>query len=168
MTPRPVPTLIVFLLGALAAMALGFGVYTVPNHGGPAYGDLQDLLQHALGDREPLLPGPPRTLPVQSLGADSGPSTPDWPPSPQRDSVVAAWLAGAVAADSAAMRSWLGPAVLATSSARGDTVRTVLWRVTLHHGCPLLSRLDATSVGRASGNTRFVSLVSTCPRRAPR
>jgi hypothetical protein len=168
MTPRPVPTLIVFLLGALAAMALGFGVYTVPNHGGPAYGDLQDLLQRALGDPEPALPGPPRGLPVQPPGADSEAARPDWPPSPERDSVVAAWLAGAVAADPAAMRAWLGPAVLATSSTRGDTVRTVLWRMTLHHGCPLLSRLDATSVGRASGSTRFVSLASNCPRFALR
>jgi hypothetical protein len=168
MTPRPLLILIVFILGALAATALGFGVYTVPNHGGPAYGELQDVLQHALGDTEPSLPGPPRTLPVEPLGADSGAAARDWPPSPATDSAPATWLAGAVAASPAAIRAWLGPAVLATSSTRGDTVRTVLWRLTLERGCPLMSRFEATSVGRAERTTRFIALASNCPAPRPR
>ena len=164
MTPRRTPTLVAFTLAAGAGMVLLFGMYTTPNHAGPAYGDLESLLERALGDVPPPLPGPPRGLPVEPADGDSTRGAPDWPPTPGRDSVAAAWLAAAVAADRDAVRAWLGPAVLATSSASGDTVRTVLWRVTLHRGCPFVSRLEAVSVGRASRTTRFVSLGSNCPR----
>jgi hypothetical protein len=165
MTPRRIPTLITFALAAGVATVFFFGMYTTPNHGGPAYGDLEILLERALGDSATPLPGPPRGLPVQSLGADSGPAGTDWPPSPESDSAPAAWLAAAVAADRDAIRAWLGPAVLATSTTVGDTVRTVLWRLSLHRGCPFVSRLDATSVGRAtrSTRTRFIDLGSSCP-----
>jgi hypothetical protein len=168
MTPRRVPSLAAFALAATVAIAFGFGMYTRPNHGGPAYGELEDLLEHGLGDSAPPLPGPPRTLPVQVLGGDAGASRPDWPPSPGSDPGVTDGLAGAIAADRDAVRAWLGPAVLATSNTVGDTVRTVLWRLTLHRGCPPVSRLQATSVGRATGATRFVSLTSDCPRFASR
>jgi hypothetical protein len=168
MTPRRLPTIVAFGITAAVAIAFGFGMYTTPNHGGPAYGDLEDLLQRALGDSVPPLPGPPRALPVQPLGADSGAAGHDWPPRPESDPETSAWLAAAIAGDPAAIRAWLGPAVLATSSAEGDTVRTVLWRVTLRRGCPLVSRFWATSIGRTERSTRFVSLSSDCPRLAPR
>ena len=141
MTPRRIPTLIAVALAAGVGMVFLFGMYTTPNHAGPAYGDLEDLLARALGDSSPPLPGPPRGLPVEPAGADSGAGTPDWPPSPGSDPAAAEWLAAAVAADRDAVRAWLGPAVLATSSAAGDTARTVLWRLTLRRGCPFVSRL---------------------------
>ena len=168
MTPRRVPTLIGITLATAVAMVFLFGMYTVPNHGGPAYGDLADLLERALGDSAAPLPGPPRTLPVQPIGAESGRSPQDWPPRPESDSGPTAWLAGAIAADLAAIRAWLGPAVLSTSSSRGDTVRTVFWRLSLRHGCRLVSRLEATSVGRTTGTTRFIALASNCPGPASR
>jgi len=151
-------------LAAGLVMAFLFGMYTTPNHGGPAYGSLEALLERALGDSPTPLPGPPRKLPVQPLGPDSSPPGSDWPPMPEVDSVPAAWLAAAVAADRDAVRAWLGPAVLATSSTAGDTARTVLWRLTLRPGCPVVSRFEATSVGRASRTTRFTALASSCPR----
>jgi hypothetical protein len=165
MTPRRVPTLIGLSLAAAVAGVFLFGMYTTPNHGGPAYGDLEDLLKAALGVPVPALPGPPRGLAVQPIGDDTGPSAHDWPPHPESDSAPAAWLARAVATDRDAVRAWLGPAVLATSSMEGDTVRTVLWRLSLRRGCPFVSRLDATSVGRAtrSTRTRFIGLDSSCP-----
>ena len=63
LTPRRVPTLIGIALAAGVAIVFLFGMYTTPNHGGPAYGDLKDLLQAALGVAPPALPGPPRGLP---------------------------------------------------------------------------------------------------------
>jgi hypothetical protein len=164
MTARRIPTLVAVTLAAGVGAMFLFGMYTTPNHAGPAYGDLESLLERALGDSPPPLPGPPRGLPVESIGADSGRATADWPPSPESDSAPAEWLAAAVAADRDAIRAWLGPAVLATSSMSGDTVRTVLWRLSLRRGCPFVSRLEAVSVGRATRTTRFVSLASNCPR----
>jgi len=167
MTPRRTPTLVAVALAAAVGMVFLFGMYTTPNHAGPAYGDLEDLLERALGDYPPPLPGPPRGLPVEPAGADSGRRTSDWPPSPASEPAAAAWLAAAVVSDRDAVRAWLGSAVLATSSAAGDTARTVLWRLTLRRGCPFVSRLDAVSVGRTTRTTRFVSLASSCPRVAP-
>jgi len=164
MTLRRIPTLMAVALMAGVAMVFFFGMYTTPNHGGPAYGALESLLDRALGDQPPPLPGPPRKLPVQSLGPDSGPPGSDWPPTPEIDSGPARWLAAAVAADRDAVRAWLGPAVLATSSTAGDTARTILWRLTLRGDCPLVSRFEATAVGRGRRTTRFVSLASSCPR----
>jgi hypothetical protein len=65
--------------------------------------------------------------------------------------------------DSAALREWLGPLVLATATVYGDTVQTTLWRVTLRSGCPLLSRMHATSVGRGTGEDEIVTLSADCP-----
>src|SRR5215470_8103124 len=59
---------------------------------------------------------------------------------------VTAWRAVAVRKDSIAVRQWLGRWVVATGETRGDTVRLTLWRLTLHSGCPLLSKLVATSI----------------------
>src|SRR5262245_31792721 len=59
---------------------------------------------------------------------------------------VTAWRAVAVRKDSIAVRQWLGRWVVATGETRGDTVRLTLWRLTLHPGCPLISKLIATSI----------------------
>jgi hypothetical protein len=79
---------------------------------------------------------------------------------------VSAWRAVAVEKDSIAVRQWLGRWVLATGETRGDTARLTLWRLTLRPGCPLISRLVATSVGAASYEYRRVKVTSTCPEAA--
>jgi len=76
---------------------------------------------------------------------------------------VSSWRAIAVAKDSVAVRQWLGRWVLATGETRGDTVRLTLWRLTLHPGCPLISRLVATTIGVASYEYHRVKVTSTCP-----
>lgn len=76
---------------------------------------------------------------------------------------VSAWRAVAMNKDSIAVRQWLGRWVLATGETRGDTVRLTLWRLTLHPGCPLISKLIATSVGAASYEYRRVNVTSNCP-----
>lgn len=76
---------------------------------------------------------------------------------------VSAWRAVAVDKDSIAVRQWLGRWVLATGETRGDTFRLTLWRLTLRPGCPLISRLVATSIGAASYEYRRVKVTSTCP-----
>jgi hypothetical protein len=56
--------------------------------------------------------------------------------------------------------------VLATATVHGDTVQTTLWRLTLRGGCPLVSRMHATSVGRGMGETEIVALDADCPTMA--
>lgn len=150
----------------LASMAIGLGLttYTFPIHS--AYGDLQDLFARALGDSEPPLPEPPAALaigpltahpPAETARPDSGVTQPPVGAQPR------AWLEEAVARDSAALRGWLGTAVFPTAVVDGDTVRTTLLRITLHHGCPLVSRLEATTVGHVDRHPRIVSLRANCP-----
>ena len=156
------------LAAALAALLLLLGVttYTLPNHGGAGYSDLHDLFARALGDSEPRLPGPPASLRIQILADSAAASPASVSPAaigldssqPQR------WIAQAVHQDSSAIRSWLGAAVLATSTVEGDTAHTTLWRLTLHAGCPLVSRLHATSAGVAVGTARLVRVRGDCPR----
>jgi hypothetical protein len=154
---------LVALLATLLLIGLGLTTYTLPNHAGPAYGDLRDLIGHTLGDRGPPLPGPSGALPITPMdsafaplasGQDAGAAA---PPEPHE------WVARAARLDSAALRDWLGDAVLATATVHGDTVRTTLWRLTLRHTCPLLSRMHAVSIGRTMGDTRIVSLSADCP-----
>jgi hypothetical protein len=155
------PRLLALLLTVLV-IGLVLTTYTLPNHGGGAYWDLHGLISHALGDRKPPLPGPPSVLPVRPVDSTLVP----WPDT-GLDSVdirqPGEWIARAARGDSAALREWLGAAVLATATVHGDTVRTTLWRLTLHHACPLLSRMRATSVGRLRGETRVVALTADCP-----
>jgi hypothetical protein len=106
--------------------------------------------------------------PISALGIAPVPDTARSRDSEPRDTStridpVTAWRAVAVNKDSIAVRQWLGPWVLATGETRGDTVRLTLWRLTLHSGCPLISRLVATSIGAASYQYRRVKVSSTCP-----
>jgi hypothetical protein len=154
---------ILALLATVLLLSIGLTTYTLPNHGGIAYGDLHDLIGRALGDRGPPLPGPPGILPIEGVDSTLTPIH-----TRSTDSVdtgqATEWITHAVARDSAALREWLGPLVLATATVHGDSVQTTLWRVTLRRGCPLLSRMDATSVGRGSGETAIVALSADCPR----
>jgi hypothetical protein len=155
-------------IGVALAVALGFTTYTAPNHAGAAYSDIHDLIALALGDaRQPPLPGPPSTLPIGPLdtfpaGLAPSPSRPAAGPTEPRD-----WIARAVTRDSAALRGWLGGAVVVTAAVQGDTARTTLWRVTLHPGCPLVSRMQAISVGHAQGSPQLAFLTADCPRLTP-
>jgi hypothetical protein len=97
-------------------------------------------------------------LPNTALSRDSEPGD-----TSTRVDPVSAWRTVAVAKDSIAVRQWLGRWVLATGETRGDTVRLTLWRLTLHPGCPLISRLVATTIGAASYEYRRVKVTSTCP-----
>jgi hypothetical protein len=155
----------VLLLLAAAALALGFALtrYTLPDHEGPAYGDVKDLLEAALGGRQPAIPAPPPKLAIQPVPSDSLPFRHTASAPPPASPAAADWLRRAVATDPEAVHAWLGSAVLAVSTMQGDTIETVLWRVAFHPRCPLISRLTATSVGRAEGATRIVALRSNCP-----
>ena len=151
------------LLATLLLIGLGLTTYTLPNHAGGAYGDLRDLIGHMLGDRGPPLPGASGALPIAPVDSGFAPLA-----SAQDAQAVAPrepeeWVARAARVDSAALRDWLGDAVLATATVHGDTVRTTLWRLTLRHSCPLLSRMHAVSIGRTMGDTRIVSLSADCP-----
>ncbi len=163
-----VTTLSRTLVITLAAVMVGMGLttYTFPILGGPASGELHDLLARALGDSDARLPGPPATLAIGPLpiappgiSADSSAGVAQ----PQLGTQPEAWATEAVARDSAALRGWLGPGVLPAAVVMGDTVRTTLYRITLHRGCPLLSRLQATSVGQVSRQLRIVSVRTDCP-----
>jgi hypothetical protein len=157
-------TLLPRLLAVLATIVLlgvGLTTYTLPNHGGAAYGDLHDLITRALGEREPRLPGPPGTLPI-TTDATLPPMTGAAPDSLEGNPTPD-WIVRAVEQDPAQLRAWLGSAVLATATVHGDTVQTTLWRLTLQRSCPLVSRMRATSIGRGMGMPRIVSLRADCP-----
>lgn len=154
------------LILVLILVALSFTVYTLPNHGGPSYGDVQGVLRAALGDQPAAVPGPPASLPVQAVQLPESAAPPfghGISAPPRIDSAADAWLARAVDEDPAAVRAWLGVAVLSVSTSVGDTARTTLWRLTIHHGCPLVSRMHATVVGRYTDSTRVVRLTANCP-----
>jgi hypothetical protein len=150
---------VLLVLAVTVLLGLGLSTYTLPNHGGGTYQELHDLIAAALGDTRASLPGPPHSLPILPDSTlqpmlETGDTLAPAPP---------AWIGLAAGQDSAALRGWLGRAVLVTAEVRGDTVETTLWRVTLRGSCPLLSRLHATSVGRVTGRTRFVMLAADCP-----
>lgn len=160
----PASTLIPKLIAGIAAtvaIVLGLHTYTLPNHAGAAYSDIHDLISRALGDPQARLPGPPATLPVVQLNhpatgeADSFAEVPEVQPGQ--------WVRSALARDSAALRGWLGSLVLVTAATHGDSVETTLWRVTTVPGCPWLSRLHATSVGRSGTVAKLVRLTGDCP-----
>jgi hypothetical protein len=169
-----VPKLVALVLAAVA-LSLGLTKYTAPIHGGPAYATLRDLFGRALGDSRPTLPGPPTTLQLNPAPVPPGP-TPELgeriatPPGPLGEfdtSQPQRWATLMAARDSAALRAWLGIAVLPMAVVHGDTVETTLLRLTLRRGCPILSRLKATSVGQLSRNLQLVAVTADCPQLAP-
>jgi len=153
---------LIAVLATLLLLGIGLTTYTQPNHGGGAYGELHDLISRALGDRGPPLPGPPGTLPIEAVDSAQTPKRQRTAGSVDTGQ-PATWISRAIDRDSAALRDWLGPLVLATATVHGDTVQTTLWRMTLRAGCPLISRMRATSVGRATGETEIVALRADCP-----
>jgi hypothetical protein len=150
---------LILLIATVVLLGLGLTTYTQPNPG--ASGDVHDLISRVLGDREPQLPGPPGALAIQRDSARPSPADSLAPPADT--GAAGGWVRLAASHDSAALRAWLGHAVLATSTVHGDTIETTLWRLTLHHSCPVLSRLHATSIGRSRGPERLIALRADCP-----
>jgi hypothetical protein len=154
-------------IAALIALCIGLSTYTLPMHGGPTYGDVRDLLSRALGDSQPSLPVAPASLalhpvaPPMELNQRRGESAvlAVAPASSQAQ----AWATEAAGRDPAAVRAWLGDAVLVTAVVEGDTVVTTLRRLTLHRGCPWLTQLRAQSAGVGTGALQIVSLTADCP-----
>jgi len=149
----------------------GAAAAALTRYGSPIEGAATDPeLQKLIAEESPGPRGTPNNVsaPVSALGiaplhdtARSGGSQPG--DTSTTVDPVSAWRAVAVEKDSIAVRQWLGPWVLATGETRGDTVRLTLWRLTLRPGCPLISRLVATSIGAASYEYRRVKVTSTCP-----
>jgi hypothetical protein len=128
-------------------------------------------LYKLIGEESPGHGVTPITVPapISGLGIAPMPDTARSRDSEPRDTSiridpVTAWRAVAVKKDSVAVRQWLGSWVLATGETRGDTAQLTLWRLTLRPGCPLISRLVATSIGAATYQYRRVKVSSTCPR----
>jgi hypothetical protein len=65
--------------------------------------------------------------------------------------------------DPAALRAWLGWAVMPVATTDGDTVRLRMYRPRMHPGCPMIDRIDAT-LTRPSGSwdTRIVRVDGGC------
>jgi len=161
----PASTLLPKLLFGLAAvigLILGLTTYTFPIIGTVRDGDVEAVIHRALGDTATALPGPPSSLPIQTYVQ---PADPLGNASEHRPTTAApqpaAWAAAAAAADSAALREWLDHSGLFTGSSTDTTRNTTLWRLTLHHGCPLISRLRTVSV---IASNQLVEVSSDCPR----
>jgi hypothetical protein len=154
------------IVGFVGTIAVGFTTYGFPIEGAATDPELYKLI----AEESPESRVTPITVPapLNGLGIAPLPDTAQSRDTEPRDSStrlnpVSAWRTVAVDKDSIAVRQWLGRWVLATGQTRGDTVRLTLWRLTLRHGCPLVSRLVATSVGAASYEFRRVKVTSTCP-----
>jgi hypothetical protein len=153
-----------FLIGALM---LGLTTYTLPNHGTPSYATLRSLITSSLGDPPPALPSAEQNLEIQAT-TPSRPhpedhAAPEAPASTVPAAQAVEWVRAAAARDSTALRNWLDPLVLVTAVTEGDTVRTVLRRLSIHGRCPVLSTLRLTSVGRAPGHLRLIRISGSCP-----
>jgi hypothetical protein len=160
------------LIGLITIVGFaGAAAATLTRYGAPIEGAATDPeLFKLIAEESPGRKGPPIALPapVSALGIaslrDTARSRDSQPgDTSSRADPVSAWRAVAVEKDSIAVRQWLGRWVLATGETRGDTAQMTLWRVTLHSGCPLLSRLVVTTIGVASYEYRRVKVTSTCP-----
>jgi hypothetical protein len=160
------------LIGLISIVGFaGAAAATLTRYGSPIEGAATDPeLYKLIAEQSPGRGVTPTSVPaaVTALGIAPLPDTALSRDSGSRDSStrvnpVSAWRAVAVEKDSIAVRQWLGRWVLATGETRGDTARMTLWRLTLHPGCPLISRLVVTTIGVASYEYRRVKVTSTCP-----
>jgi hypothetical protein len=154
-----------FFAGAiLFAIGLGLTTYTSPIVGRLHDADLIVVLDQALGDTVPALPGLPMQLkavavegPTQAPGLEVGNRGAGTP----AEAGPSNWASRAAASDSAALRGWLTQPVLMTASVEGNSVHITRRRLTLRSGCPLVSHLWSVEE-RTTG--RLVDLSSDCPR----
>lgn len=152
-----------FGIAAALGLVLGLTTYTFPIIGRLQDPDVTSLIHRALGDSLTPLPGPPSALAIETVVPEGLPGGEP----PVREARPAApepatWAAEAAARDSGALRDWLEHAGLSTGISGGDTVRTTLWRLTLHAGCPVISRLRTVAV-----REQLVAISSDCPRAGP-
>ncbi len=166
-TPGPI---IVALLGCLGAAALGLTTYTLPIQGAASDPELFALLSAALHDPPKQIPPVSGTLAIEAVAPEpiAGDSALPEPAVPVEGAAadsekLSAWVTAAATADPAALREWLGRWVWATAVTTGDTVRLTLHRVSLHRGCPWMSRLDAVTARSPDFTTRLVRVTGTCP-----
>jgi len=143
--------------------------------------DLAQLISKALGETEAPSPLPhgDSTLsregvtlsaasrdsaaetPALARGLYSGPwgSAGDYP----MDTQPMEWAREAATRDPAALRAWLGWAVIPIATTDGDTVRLRMYRPRIHTPCPMIDRIDAI-LTRPSGSwdTRIVRVEGGC------
>ena len=165
--PGPI---IVALLGCLGAAALGLTTYTLPIEGAASDPELYALLSAALHDPAKPLPSASGILAVQTVAPESTEGASPLPARAVRlggatavSEEASAWVISAAAADSVALREWLGRWVWASAVTDGDTFRLSLHRMSFHPGCPWMSRLDAVSARYVDYTTRLVRVTATCP-----
>lgn len=153
---------LLFGLIAVAGLILGLTTYTFPIIGRMRDGDVIAVIHRSLGDTATTLPGPPSSLQIQN---DVQPASPFGHSAERETSPAApqpiAWAAEAAAADSAALRDWLEYRGLFTGSSDGSTRTTTLWRLTLHRGCPFVTRLRTVAM---IASNQLVEISSDCPR----
>lgn len=155
--------------GFLIAAGLTAARYTSLTTGAASDEELYNLIAGALHEA-PLASGPTpgaSSLAITPVSGEAD-SLPTQAPSVESSNSsgypapVYAWAARAAKADSAALRDWLGPWVLATSLPSRDTVRITLRRFSWHPHCPLISTLVATTA-QVHGESRLVGVTATCP-----
>jgi hypothetical protein len=144
--PSKVLGLLMLAAAALLMAGLGFHLYTLPTRDSGGIAAIIEFLAEAR-PRDSLL-------------------VPRRDPAPE----AAAWLDSVRRRDSVTTRGWAGPGVLAYATRAGDTSRVTLWRLTLAHGCPVVSRLRGTVVmplRRLDSYYQVVRIEANCPRLAP-
>jgi hypothetical protein len=153
---------LMFALAAAIGLVLGLTTYTFPIFGHIQDAVVSSLIHRALHDSATPLPGPPAQLAIETVVPPTSPNGPSLehaaPPAPAQP---AAWAAQAAARDAEALRDWLTDVGFFTGDTEGDTVRTTLWRLTLHRGCPLIIRLRTVSTRETD---QLVEISSNCPR----
>lgn len=123
--------------------------------------DLAQLIHKALGEAEPRssLPHGDSILSKEgvTLSAVSGDSAADTPALARRlysgpwgsagesamETQPTAWAREAANRDPAALRAWLGWAVIPIATTDGDTVRLRMYRPRIRSRCPIIDRIDA-------------------------
>ena len=143
--------------------------------------DLAQLIDKALGETDSPSPLPHGDSILSREGvtlfAASGDSAGDTPALARRlysgrwgsagesgiEMQPAAWAREAADRDPAALRAWLGWAVIPIATTDGDTVRLRMYRPRMHAGCPVIDRIDATLTRPSGGwDTRIVRVDGGC------
>jgi hypothetical protein len=145
----------------------------------PAPSDIAHLISRALGDADPPLPHGDSVLSTGGvvLSATSGETAPKAPglardlyPGPwasasesMAGTQPSEWARRAATQNPAALRAWLGWAVLSVATTDGDTVRLRMYRLRLQPGCPLVDRVEA-ALARPTGSweTRIARVDGGC------
>jgi hypothetical protein len=157
-------SLLVAALGTALAVAMGLTTYTSPSHSSAPYDGVRSLISSSLHDSQPGLPPYHGRIglvavPPPEAGIDTGAGV-----GPPVSPAARAWARSAAASDSAALRAWLGPLVLATATTEADTTRITLRRISLEPGCPWMSTLRAVYANDGGWDLRLLRVSANCPR----